>query len=85
MSPEEQFERNLDQAFALLGALLETPSEIDRIPQGAAVIFMPSDDPELCAENDAMLHEMRKRDAVARRSQPQRQHALDDSTLLVNV
>ncbi len=50
MNEREQFERNLELAREFFGDLLDEP--VDRWPQdGAAVIFMPGEDPELAQAN----------------------------------
>lgn len=81
MTPEEQFQRNLDHARDLLGHLLRNPAELDGIPEGAHIVAMPTDDPELCEANEAMLRRVRERagDGVSAHGR------VRGSTLLVNV
>jgi len=51
MTRDEQFRKN-NELFALfMQQVLEDPEFVDRIPEGAEIIFLPQSDPELCQEN----------------------------------
>jgi len=83
MERGEQFRRNLKHAIELVSDLIDHPEALQKMPDSAFVVSMPSDDPELCAANDEII-----RAARARSESPHganRASALDDTTLLVNV
>lgn len=46
-------DRNADFALAHLEAILEDTTLLDEIPNGAHIIWLPDDDPELAAYNRA--------------------------------
>jgi len=48
------FDRNLTLAFQLADAIVDDPALLEKIPEGATVIFLPDDDPELATANRAM-------------------------------
>lgn len=83
MEREEQFSRNLTHAFEFIQGLIDHPDALDRLPDGANVVSMPSDDPDLCAANEEMMREARSRARPPHREP--RPGVLDDSVLLVNV
>ena len=51
MDRDEQVRRNLEHAFDFLDAIIDESARLARIPDGANVVFMPDDDPELRAAN----------------------------------
>lgn len=51
---EEQMNRNLELTELHLKALLDRPELLDTIPEGATVIYLPADDPELREANRKM-------------------------------
>ena len=51
MTPELQITNNIGLAFDLLDAIMDDPSLLDTIPDGAAVVSIPMDDVELGAAN----------------------------------
>lgn len=48
---EEQMNRNLELTEAHLRAVIEHPELLNEIPDGATVIYLPDDDPELREAN----------------------------------
>jgi hypothetical protein len=40
-------ERNIEHAFAYARSIVDDPTLLDEIPDGAAVVLIPRDDPEL--------------------------------------
>ena len=83
MDREEQFRRNLKHAIELVDGLIDHPESLQKMPDSAFVVSMPSDDPELCAANDEMIRATRARSKSPHGSKPML--ALDDAILLVNV
>ena len=61
MDTREQFVKNLDLARDHLLALLDQPPECWP-PDGATVVHLPDDDPELAQANLEMIETMRARD-----------------------
>jgi hypothetical protein len=51
---EEQMNRNLELTEMHLKALLDHPELLDTLPEGATVIYLPADDPELREANRRM-------------------------------
>lgn len=51
---EEQMNRNLELTELHLKALMDHPELLDTIPEGATVIYLPADDPELREANQGM-------------------------------
>jgi len=51
---EEQMNRNLELTERHLKALLDHPELLDTIPEGATVIYLPADDPDLREANRRM-------------------------------
>ncbi|MGH2534734.1 MAG: DUF5647 family protein [Thermomicrobiales bacterium] len=47
----DQTTKNIDLAFQMIEEAIERPSLLDDIPDGATVVVMPSDDPELPQQN----------------------------------
>jgi hypothetical protein len=84
MTHEEQVRANLEHAFELFRELLEQPGDLDLIPDGANVVPMPVEVPELCAANEVTLRALRLR-AAARRDSTSGPRSLSATTLLVNV
>lgn len=62
MDRREQFNKNLDLARDHLLALLDEPPECWP-PDGATVVHVPDDDPELAQANLEMLDTMHARDS----------------------
>ena len=83
MDREAQFRRNLKHAIELVDGLIDHPESLQKMPDSAFVISMPSDDPELCAANEEMIRAARRRTKSPHSSR--RARALDNATLLVNV
>jgi hypothetical protein len=56
--------RRIDQTLALterfIDAVFEDPSLLDGIPNGASLVFLPSDDDELAEANKEAAVEMRR-------------------------
>ncbi len=44
-------ERNISAAFNFLARIVDDPTNLDTIPDGANIVFIPRDDPEAAAEN----------------------------------
>jgi hypothetical protein len=44
-------ERNIHAAFELARQIIDDPSILDNIPDGASIVFIPRDDPEAAASN----------------------------------
>ncbi len=61
MDRREQFDKNLDLARDQLLALLDEPPE-SWPPDGATIVHVPDDDPELARANLQMIEAMRDRD-----------------------
>jgi hypothetical protein len=55
MQRDEQVERNLSYAFDLLDKLVHAPELLDEIPDGAHVVVLPDDDPDLRAANKELI------------------------------
>jgi Family of unknown function (DUF5647) len=47
-------DRNLALAFTLADAIVDDPSLLDEIPEGATVVLLPDDDRELAEANRAL-------------------------------
>jgi len=58
---EEQMNRNLELTEEHLKALLDHPELLDIIPEGATVIYLPANDPELRATNLEMALDLVRR------------------------
>ena len=58
MNRDEQFVRNLEAARSFLHDLIDHPEKIETIEDGATVVLFPSDDPDLCEANQAMVGRM---------------------------
>ena len=87
MTPEEQVSRNIEWAFTLLEDVLRDPSELEKIPDGRAIIATPQDDKELADANLEMIRQLQER-AASRAAQSQvgrLQHTLDTGALFANV
>jgi hypothetical protein len=54
----EQAKRNLDLAGGFLADLLENPSKLEEIPDGASIVLIPADDQELADANLQMVKEL---------------------------
>ncbi len=65
----EMATRNIDLAGQLLQEILADPSILDEIPDGATVVPMPFEDPELARHNAALLTKLMEenRNVVVRR------------------
>jgi len=59
MKEEEMVNRNLELHYHLMMQLLQDPDSLD-IPDGADVIFLPEDDPELRRANERLAHRRAK-------------------------
>ena len=57
MSREEMFKKNLALSMEFNKYLLEHPELDDEIPDGAHMIFMPEDDPDLCTANRILVEQ----------------------------
>jgi hypothetical protein len=52
MSAESYFtERNITLSFEFARSIVDNPSILDEIPDGATLILLPSDEPDLVREN----------------------------------
>ena len=56
MEREEQFRRNHDLFEMFMLEVLNNPELTEHIPDGASVIFLPENDPELLAANLELAH-----------------------------
>jgi hypothetical protein len=70
MKQDEQLAKNLDRAHAFLLDLIEHPEKIDAIEDGAAIVHMPSDDPDLRRANEAMARRMAAEGVKIREAAP---------------
>ena len=61
MSRETLVRRNLDLHAEWMRYLFEHPEAMDRIPDGAQVVILPTDDPELAQENRKVLASAQQR------------------------
>ena len=55
MDRETIVKRNLDLHAEWMRYLFDHPEAMDRIPDGAQVVILPTDDPELTRENTKIL------------------------------
>ena len=55
MNPQTVVDRNLELHAEWLRYLVAHPEAMDRIPEGAQVIILPTDDPALARENTKIL------------------------------
>ena len=83
MTKDEQVDRNIGHAFALLEELLDNPERLVLMSSGSNVVHMTSDDPDLSEANLAMVKRLEADRARSRSSK--RRSALDDTTLLVAI
>ncbi|HID87693.1 MAG TPA: hypothetical protein EYP55_10010 [Anaerolineae bacterium] len=60
LTREEMFERNLALARKRLLQMIENPGKMEVIPQGARVVNLPRDDPELLEANLQLVMELAK-------------------------
>ena len=51
MRKEDLFKKNHILGIEFDRYVLENPDFLDKIPDGAEIVFLPEDDPELCEEN----------------------------------
>jgi hypothetical protein len=49
-----QIEANIDLAFRFMEEAIDDPAILDKIPNGAAVVFLPADNPDLSMANFAL-------------------------------
>ncbi|MFQ5854002.1 MAG: DUF5647 family protein [Candidatus Binatia bacterium] len=54
MSNDKTFEKNVSLNTEFTRYALEHPDILDQIPNGARLVFLPEDDPELCQRNIEM-------------------------------
>ena len=54
VSNDKTFEKNVSLNTEFTRYALEHPEILDQIPNGARLIFLPEDDPELCQRNIEM-------------------------------
>ena len=50
--------RNIDLAFTLLRAQIADPALLEQIPDGATLMLIPDDDPELAEHNFALARQL---------------------------
>ncbi len=50
-SSTSMIDRNIHAAFELAKQIVDDPSILDNIPDGASIVFIPRDDPEAAASN----------------------------------
>lgn len=51
---DELIERNITPAFDLAKNIVANPALLDEIPDGATVVLIPQDDPELAERNSEL-------------------------------
>lgn len=51
LTPTDSAERNITAAFDFATAILDDPSLLDTVPDGATVVFLPDDDPAMLESN----------------------------------
>lgn len=51
ITPEDAVERNITLAFDFMAAIVDDPSLLDTIPEGATLVFLPDDDPAMVESN----------------------------------
>ena len=66
MNREEQGPQNLELAESFLQHLVEHPAELESLPNGANVVLLPDDDPELVQANLKLAAELTTRDPEQR-------------------
>ena len=54
-------QKNLDLHAEWMRYLFAHPEAMDQIPEGAQVVILPTDDPELSRENTKTLHAAKRR------------------------
>jgi len=59
MNREEQFKRNHELFQVFMEQAMDTPELRESIPDGADLIFLPDNDPELREANVALAEELR--------------------------
>jgi siroheme synthase (precorrin-2 oxidase/ferrochelatase) len=64
MDEQELFNKNVTLSTEFNKYLIEHPEFVEQIPDGAVVILLPADDPELCEENLRLAEQNRKVDDV---------------------
>ena len=62
MKKSQLVDKNLELSEALLRRLLENPSALEEIPEGANLIVLPLDDPELFQANLEQLVTLKEQD-----------------------
>lgn len=60
MAPDIQGYRNMILYAEFEQYLLEHPGLGEQIPEGASIVFMPEDDPELCKANRTLVNQARQ-------------------------
>ncbi|MGH7961267.1 MAG: DUF5647 family protein [Candidatus Binatia bacterium] len=68
MDEQEIFSKNVTLSTEFNKYLIEHPEFAEQIPDEAAVILLPADDPELCRENLRLAELNRKVDDMPNRS-----------------
>lgn len=63
MTPEEQIDGNIDLVLGLLDAIIEDPSLLNSIADGATVVNVPLDNPELGEANRRMAARYERQDS----------------------
>lgn len=61
MKKDEMIARNMIIGAEFDKFVIEHPEVLDKIPDGAQLIFLPEYDPELCAENLKLSKSMREK------------------------
>lgn len=52
MSPKSEFpERNVTLSFEFAKSIIDDPAILEEIPDGATLVLLPDDEPELAREN----------------------------------
>jgi len=54
MTGEEQFKKNNELLALFMQQVLDDPELVEHIPEGAELLFLPQNDPELCEANEEL-------------------------------
>lgn len=64
MTYEEQVHKNMELSEQFSLSALEHPEILEQIPEGAHVVFLPEDDPELAEQNQKLLDRLSQEQAT---------------------
>ena len=62
MSSDEMVKKNLDLHAEWMQYVFAHPEALEQIPPGAAVVIIPTDDPELAQANEQTLRGLRRQE-----------------------